>query len=302
MLNSKGLETMLCLENRDLVKSEALIGGEWRPSSTGKTFEVMNPANGDVLGMVSFCGADETEEAIRAAEGAFAEFRLWPAGARASLLQRWARLVHENISDLARLLTLEQGKPYAEAKAEIAYGASYIDWFAEEARRIYGDVIPAPSRDRRIICTKEPVGVVAAITPWNFPNAMLARKIAPAVAAGCSIICKPANETPYSALALGALAVEAGFPPGLINIICGDTEVIGETITSSSTVKKLTFTGSTRVGKKLMAACAATMKRTSMELGGNAPFIVFDDAEPRCSRYRCFVLEIQKCGANLRLL
>ena len=198
---------------------------------------------------------------------------------RAALLRRWFTLIMENQEDLAQILTAEQGKPLAESRGEIAYGANYIEWFSEESKRVYGDIIPQPSNDKRVMVIKQPVGVVACITPWNFPNAMLTRKIAPAIAAGCAVVCKPANATPLSALALMVLAERAGFPPGLINILTGRTAEIGAEITSNPLVRKVTFTGSTPVGKQLMAECAATVKRTSMELGGNAPFIVFDDAD-----------------------
>jgi succinate-semialdehyde dehydrogenase/glutarate-semialdehyde dehydrogenase len=198
---------------------------------------------------------------------------------RAAIMRRWFNLMMENQEDLARIMTTEQGKPLAEARGEIAYGASYVEWFAEEGKRIYGDTIPQPSNDKRIVVIKQPVGVVACITPWNFPNAMLTRKIAPALAAGCTVVCKPANATPLSAFAFAVLAAQAGVPAGVINIVTGRTEEIGEELTSNPIVRKLTFTGSTPVGKKLMAACARTVKRTSMELGGNAPFIVFDDAD-----------------------
>ncbi len=262
-----------------LLKTQALIDGEWVDADDGGTFSVDDPATGATVATVAHCGAAETERAIAAADAALPGWSRLVAKDRARLLRRWFDLLMSRQEQLATLLTREQGKPIAEAMGEIAYGASYIEWFAEEAKRVYGDTIPEPSRDKRIICLKQPVGVVACITPWNFPNAMLARKIAPALAAGCTVVCKPANETPLSALALGSLALEAGIPPGVINILCGETEAIGETLTGSPTVRKLTFTGSTKVGKLLSAACAGTMKRTSMELGGNAPFIVFDDAD-----------------------
>ncbi|MEM9840275.1 MAG: NAD-dependent succinate-semialdehyde dehydrogenase [Pseudomonadota bacterium] len=271
--------TELQLANSSLLKSRALIGGAWVDAVAGGTRPVINPATQEVVAEIADCGAQETEAAIAAAERALVQWRDVPAKSRSQLLRRWHDLVLENAEDLALLLTTEQGKPLAEARGEIAYGASYIEWFAEEAKRIYGDTIPARSSDSRIVCTRQPVGVVACITPWNFPNAMLARKIAPALAAGCTVVCKPANETPLSALAIGALAEQAGIPAGVINILAGRTEEIGETLTASPVVRKLSFTGSTPVGKKLVAACAGTMKRTSMELGGNAPFIVFDDAD-----------------------
>ena len=263
----------------DWLESKALINGAWEPARDGGCFDVVNPANQQVIAQVANCGAVETAAAIEAASAAQVDWAKRPAKEKAYLLRCWFDLVMAQQEPLAQLLTLEQGKPLAEARAEIAYGASYIEWFAEEAKRIYGDTIPQPSADKRIITLKQPIGVVACITPWNFPNAMLARKIAPALAAGCTVVCKPANETPLSALALAHLAMQAGIPAGVINVLCGKTEEIGQTLTGSTQVRKLTFTGSTRVGKMLAADCAATMKRTTMELGGNAPFIVFADAD-----------------------
>ena len=266
------------VQNYAFYQDRALINGEWTAADDDATFAVDNPATGDVIASVASCGAAETHRAIEAAEAALTDWRSLPAKTRAGLLRDWFDRVMANQAELAELLTLEQGKPLTEAMGEIAYGASYIEWFAEEAKRVYGDTIPAPSADKRILVMRQPIGVVACITPWNFPNAMLTRKIAPALAAGCTVVCKPANETPLSALALGQLAIDAGIPACVINILCGKTEEIGEALTSSPTVRKLTFTGSTAVGKKLAADCAVTMKRTTMELGGNAPLIVFDDA------------------------
>ncbi|MEM7764192.1 MAG: NAD-dependent succinate-semialdehyde dehydrogenase [Pseudomonadota bacterium] len=267
------------LTDSALLKTGAYIDGSWRSPENGQSYEVTNPATGEVLAEVTSCGRDETLQAIAAAEQALSTWREMPAKSRSALLKTWHGLVLSAQEDLSQLLTAEQGKPLAEARGEIAYGASYIEWFAEEAKRVYGDTIPGPSADKRVVVIKQPIGVVACITPWNFPNAMLARKIAPALAAGCTVVCKPANETPLSALALVELSERAGIPKGVINIVSGDTEAIGATLTSSPTVRKLSFTGSTRVGKLLMQQCAATVKRTSMELGGNAPFIVFDDAD-----------------------
>ncbi len=267
------------LADPGLLRAQACIDGQWVDADSGETFAVENPATGEVLAEVACCGAAETRRAIEAAGRAFEQWRHTTAKERAALLRRWFDLMMESQEDLAQMMTAEQGKPLFEARGEIAYGASYIEWFAEEAKRVYGDTIPQPSNDKRVVCIKQPVGVVACITPWNFPNAMLARKIAPALAAGCTVVCKPANETPLSANALAELATRAGIPPGVINILCGQTEEIGEELTSNPTVRKLTFTGSTAVGKLLMAQCAGTMKRMSMELGGNAPFIVFDDAD-----------------------
>jgi succinate-semialdehyde dehydrogenase/glutarate-semialdehyde dehydrogenase len=259
-------------------KTDALIAGFWQGSTDGDTFAVENPATEEVIALVANCGVIETEQAIIAASDALAGWAQTPAKNRAKILRAWFDLIIEHEQGLARLLTIEQGKPLDEALGEVRYGASYIEWFSEEAKRIYGDVIPAPGTDKRIYTLKQPVGVVACITPWNFPSAMLARKIAPALAAGCTVVCKPANETPLSALALGHYAIEAGVPAGVINILCGKTQEIGAALTSSTVVRKLSFTGSTAVGKMLTAACSSTMKRTSMELGGNAPFIVFADA------------------------
>ena len=267
------------IADKTLLKTQAFINGEWVDADNGDTLAVTNPANGEVIAEVAKCGAAETRRAIEAAEAAMVDWRQRSAKERAALLRKWFKLMMEAQEDLAQILTAEQGKPLAEARGEVAYGANYIEWFAEEAKRVYGDTIPAPSKDKRIVCIKQPVGVVACITPWNFPTAMLTRKIAPALAVGCTVVCKPASATPLSAYAFAELAVRAGIPAGVINIITGRTSEIGEELTSNPTVRKLTFTGSTAIGKKLMAACASTVKRTSMELGGNAPFIVFDDAD-----------------------
>ena len=267
------------LSDQSLLKTQAYINGQWVDADSGETVAVTNPANGEVIAEVAKCSTAETRRAIEAAEAAFKAWRHRTAKERTACLRLWFNLMMEAQEDLAMIMTMEQGKPLAEARGEIAYGANYIEWFAEEAKRIYGDTIPAPSNDKRIVCIKQPVGVVACITPWNFPNAMLTRKIAPALAAGCTVVCKPANATPLSAYAFTELAERAGIPAGVINMLTGETAAIGEELTSNPTVRKLTFTGSTPVGKKLMAACAGTVKRTSMELGGNAPFIVFDDAD-----------------------
>ena len=267
------------LADQSLLKTQAYIDGQWVDADSGKTLEVLNPATGKVIAEIAKCGTAETRRAIEAANLALDGWRRTPAKARASILRKWFNLMMAAQEDLAQILTAEQGKPLAEARGEIAYGASYIEWFAEEGKRVYGDTIPGPSPDRRIIVIKQPVGVVACITPWNFPNAMLTRKIAPALAAGCTVVCKPANETPLSAFAFVELAERAGVPPGVINVLGGVTREIGAELTGNPTVRKLTFTGSTEVGKLLMEQCAGTVKRTSMELGGNAPFIVFDDAD-----------------------
>ena len=269
----------LALDRPDLLRAQAFIDGAWTDADGGGTRPVENPATGETLGTIAACGTAETRRAIAAAERALPAWRDTPAPERAAVLRHWRDLLMAHQEDLARLMTAEQGKPLAESRGEIAYGASYLEWFAEESKRMYGEVIPPPANDRRIVCIRQGVGVVACITPWNFPNAMLARKVAPALAAGCTVVCKPANETPLSALALAALGEEAGVPPGVVNVLGGDTEAIGAELTSNPTVRKLTFTGSTEVGKLLMEQCASTVKRTSMELGGNAPFIVFDDAD-----------------------
>jgi len=255
------------------------VDGNWIDAADGATFEVTNPATGEVVAEVAKCGAAETRRAIEAAEQAQLAWRQETATERSNLLRRWFELMMEHQEDLAHIMTAEQGKPLAESRGEIAYGASFVEWFAEEAKRVYGDVIPPPAADRRIVVIKQPVGVVACITPWNFPNAMLARKVGAALAAGCTTVCKPATATPLSAFAMADLAERAGIPAGVINVVAGHTGAIGDELTSSPIVRKLTFTGSTEVGKKLVADCARTMKRTSMELGGNAPFIVFDDAD-----------------------
>ena len=268
------------LQNTELLQSTYFINGRWTQAMSGNTFEVTNPANGEVITAVADCGPKETEQAIEAASQAFLPWRKKTAKERAAIMHRWFYLINENIDDLALLMTTEQGKPLKEAKGEIVYGASFIEWFAEEARRIYGDVIPAPTNDRKIITLKQPIGVVAAITPWNFPVSMITRKISPAIAAGCTVVLKPAAQTPLSALALAHLAKEAGFPDGVINIVTSSkASEIGKVMTESALVQKFSFTGSTKVGKMLMQQCAATVKKVSLELGGNAPLIVFDDAE-----------------------
>ena len=269
----------LALQDPSLLQPLAYVDGQWLAADQQQTFAVINPATGDIVADAPLCGAAETERAINAAQTALPAWRTLTAKDRANLLRRLFQLMIDNQQDLAKILTAEQGKPLAEAEAEITYSASFIEWFAEEAKRNYGDVIPTPSSDKRILVTKQGIGVVACITPWNFPSAMLSRKIAPALAAGCTVVCKPANETPLSANALAVLAERAGIPRGVINIVCGHTQEIGKALISSKVVRKLTFTGSTPVGKFLMKECADTVKRTSMELGGNAPFIVFDDAD-----------------------
>ncbi|RDL45582.1 succinate-semialdehyde dehydrogenase (NADP(+)) [Marinomonas piezotolerans] len=268
------------LSDKSLLKTKGYINGEWVSSDSEKEFEVFNPATGECIANVADLGPVETQRAIEAAHSAMSEWTKYTAKEKSALLREWFNLVMANQDDLATIMTLEQGKVFAESKGEVAYGASYIEWFAEEAKRIYGDILPSTTQDRRSIVIKQPIGVVGAITPWNFPIAMITRKIAPALAAGCSVVLKPAAETPLSALALAELAQRAGIPKGMINIVPGKkSSEIGAQLTDNPLVKKVTFTGSTRVGKVLMAQSAQTVKRTSMELGGNAPVLVFDDAD-----------------------
>ncbi len=267
------------LKDQALFRQQCYIDGAWVDADSGETQKVTNPANGDVIATVPRMGADETRRAIEAANAAFPAWRAKTAKERSDILRRWYELMMEHQDDLGKIMTLEQGKPLAEAKGEIAYGASFIEWFAEEARRVYGDVIPPHQADKRIVVLKEPVGVVAAITPWNFPNAMITRKAGPALAAGCTMVCKPASDTPLSALALCELGERAGIPKGVFSVVTGSSGPIGGELTGNPIVRKLTFTGSTEIGKVLMEQCAGTVKKTSMELGGNAPFIVFDDAD-----------------------
>src|ERR1700733_4929361 len=267
------------LRDPDLLRTRAFIGGNWVEASDGATLAVVNPASGESLGTVPNMGVADTRRAIEAAARAFPAWAALTARERAAILRRWYELLMANQEDLATLMTAEQGKPLSEAKGEIAYGAAFIEWFAEEGKRLYGDVIPQHQADKRLLVLRQPVGVVAAITPWNFPLAMITRKAGPALAAGCTFICKPASQTPYSALAAAALAARAGIPPGVLNVVTGSATAIGGEMTSNPAVRKVTFTGSTEVGKKLMAQCAGTVKKITMELGGNAPFIVFEDAD-----------------------
>lgn len=271
---------MSFLSDSNLLRQHAYVNGAWSSADSGNSFPVFNPASGEILTQVADCGPAETLRAIAAAEAALPAWRSKTAAQRGAILRRWNDLILENIEDLALLMTLEQGKPLTEAKGEVRYGASFIEWFAEEGRRVYGDIVPPHAPNLKVMVFKEPVGVVAAITPWNFPNAMITRKVAPALAAGCTVVVKPSEETPLSALALAELAERAGFPAGVLNIITGlDAPAIGQALTQSSSVRKLSFTGSTEVGKLLMRQCADTVKKISLELGGNAPFIVFDDAD-----------------------
>jgi len=267
------------LKDRELLREQCLIGGRWVGADQGGALEVRNPATGGTLGTIPNMGAQETRRAIAAAAQALPAWAARTAKDRAAVLRRWFDLIVQNDADLATLMTAEQGKPLAEAKGEIAYAASFIEWFAEEGKRLYGDVIPGHQPDKRILVLRQPVGVVAAITPWNFPAAMITRKAGPALAAGCTMLLKPATQTPFSALALAELALRAGVPPGVLNVVTGSAAAIGGEMTSNPSVRKLTFTGSTEIGKKLMAQCAGTVKKLSLELGGNAPFIVFDDAD-----------------------
>ena len=267
------------IKNESLFIEKAYIDGRWVDADDKSTLEVINPVNQEIIGHVPNCGADETNVAINAAAAAQKKWQKYPAKEKASILRNFYDLLCSNQDDLAKILTYEQGKPLAEAIGEIAYSASFIEWFAEEAKRVYGDLIPGHMHDRRTLVIKQPVGVVASITPWNFPSAMLARKVGPALATGCSLVCKPAKQTPFSALAFAYLAEEAGVPKGLLNVLTGNAQTIGKVLTDSEVVRKLTFTGSTEVGKMLLKECAKTGKRVSMELGGHAPFIVFEDAD-----------------------
>ncbi len=269
----------LNLKDPSLFRQQCYVDGRWADADSGKSIPVNNPATGEILGTVPNMGAAETRRAIEAANAAFPAWRAKTAKERANILRKWFDLMMANQEDLAKVLTAEQGKPLAEARTEISYGASFIEWFAEEAKRIYGDTIPGHQSDKRIVVIKEPIGVCAAITPWNFPNAMITRKSGPALAAGCTMVLKPATATPYSALAMAELGERAGIPKGVFSVLTGGSAAIGGEITSNPIVRKVTFTGSTAVGKVLLEQCSKTVKKTSMELGGNAPFIVFDDAD-----------------------
>ncbi|MEB0951948.1 NADP-dependent succinate-semialdehyde dehydrogenase [Citrobacter sedlakii] len=267
------------LNDSGLFRQQAFIDGRWRDASSGEVISVVNPANGQTLGSVPKMGAAETREAIDAANRALPAWRALTAKERATFLRRWFNLMLEHQDDLARLMTLEQGKPLAEAKGEISYAASFIEWFAEEGKRIYGDTIPGHQADKRLIVIKQPIGVTAAITPWNFPSAMITRKAGPALAAGCTMVLKPASQTPFSALALAELANRAGIPAGVFSVVTGSASAVGNELTGNPLVRKLSFTGSTEIGRQLMQQCARDIKKVSLELGGNAPFIVFDDAD-----------------------
>ncbi|MDD2662859.1 MAG: NAD-dependent succinate-semialdehyde dehydrogenase [Dechloromonas sp.] len=267
------------LKDKDLLRSTNLIAGKWVGADDGATLAVVDPATGAQLASVPRCGAAETKRAIEAADAAWPAWKALTARRRAQLLQAWNRLILDHADDLAQLITAECGKPLAEAKGEVVYGASFVEWFAEEAKRTYGDTIPSPAASTRLVVVRQPVGVCAAITPWNFPLAMITRKVAPGLAAGCPVVVKPAESTPLTALALAVLAERAGFPAGVFNVVTGDPAAIGGELCANPIVRKLSFTGSTAVGRRLMAQCAPTIKKLSLELGGNAPFIVFDDAD-----------------------
>ncbi len=267
------------LNNKSLFKQKCFINGQWVDSSSGETLEVNNPASLEIIGNVPKCSISETKKAIDDANNAFQTWKETTAKERSVILKKWGELITENVDDLAKIMTIEQGKPLAEAKGEILMGASYIEFYAEEAKRVYGDIIPDPRPGKRIVIIKQPVGVVGAITPWNFPNSMITRKCAAAMAVGCTTVVKPASQTPFSALAVAVLAKEAGLPDGVFNVITGSASEIGKELTSNSLVRKISFTGSTEVGKILLEQSASTVKKVSMELGGHAPLIVFDDAD-----------------------
>ncbi|MCY1490557.1 Succinate-semialdehyde dehydrogenase [NADP(+)] GabD [compost metagenome] len=284
------------LKDNNLFRQQAYIAGQWCDADDGRSVPVTNPANGELLGSVPLMGGAETVRAIEAADAALEGWRARTAKERAQILRRWYELLLENENDLALLMTLEQGKPLHEALGEIRYAASFVEWFAEEGKRIYGDVIPSPAADKRLLVIKQGIGVCAAITPWNFPAAMITRKAAPALAAGCSMVIKPANETPFSALALVELAHRAGVPAGVLSVVTGDAQAIGAQLTGHPLVRKLTFTGSTPVGRLLMGQCAETIKKVSLELGGNAPFIVFDDADIEAAVEGALVAKYRNAG------
>src|SRR5688572_15087261 len=272
-------QSSISLRDGSLFREQAFVGGRWESAANGQVKQVFNPATGQLIGTIPNLGAAETRRAIEAADKALPDWRGRTAKERAQILRKWFELLMANQEDLAVLMTLEQGKPLVESRGEIAYAAAFIEWFAEEGKRAYGDVIPSHGRDKRIVVLKQAIGVTAAITPWNFPAAMITRKVGPALAAGCTMVIKPSELTPYSALAMCVLAERAGIPAGVISVVTGDSKAIGGELTSNPVVRKLSFTGSTAVGKLLMSQCAGTIKKVSLELGGNAPFIVFDDAD-----------------------
>ncbi len=284
------------IQNQTLLRSTVFFGGKWVAADSGATFAVRDPASGSLLAEVPNCGAVETQRAIAAADAALPTWRALPAKQRSQLLQRWFALINANADDLAQLITAEGGKPLSEARGEVTYGASFVEWFAEEGKRAYGETIPATLADKRLVVVKQAIGVCAAITPWNFPLAMITRKVAPALAAGCTVVVKPAEQTPLTALALAALAEAAGFPAGVFNVLTGDPVAIGGALTASPVVRKLSFTGSTEVGRLLMAQCAPTIKKLSLELGGNAPFIVFDDADVKAAVDGALIAKYRNTG------
>ena len=284
------------LSDPSLFRQQCYIDGAWCDADSGETIDVRNPANGETLGTIPRMGAAETRRAIEAAEKAMVDWRAKTAKERAGILRKWFDLMMENQEDLAVMMTMEQGKPLAEARGEIAYAASFIEWFAEEGKRIYGETIPTHMSDRRIVVLKEPIGVVGAITPWNFPSAMITRKAGPALAAGCTFVGKPATETPYSAFALCELAERAGIPKGVLNILSGKSSEIGEELTKNPIVRKITFTGSTSIGKKLMEQASSTVKKVTMELGGNAPFLVFEDADMEAAVENAIACKFRNMG------
>ena len=289
------------LSDQRLFREQCYVDGAWIDAEDGRTIKVTDPANGETIGTVPSVGVAETRRAIEAAGRALPAWRAKTAKERAAILRKWFELVMANADDLAFLMTREQGKPLAEAKGEVGYGASFLEWFAEEAKRVYGDVIPQTVASRRILVLKQPVGVCAAITPWNFPNAMIARKVGPALAAGCTMVVKPASATPYSALAMAELAERAGVPKGVFSVITGSAGPIGTELCTNKTVRKVSFTGSTEVGKILLKQCADTVKRVSMELGGLAPFIVFDDADLDQAVDGAIACKFRNCRPDLRL-
>ncbi len=284
------------LKDPSLLRQQCYVNGQWRNADAGATMPVINPATGGVIGTAPVFGAKETRDAIDAASKAWPQWRAKTAKERSAILRKWSELQLAAVDDLALILTSEQGKPLAESKGEITIGAAYVEWFAEEAKRVYGDVIPTIGNDRRLVVTKEPVGVCAAITPWNFPSSMITRKVAPALAAGCTVVIKPAESTPFSALMLAELAHRAGFPAGVFNVITGDAEAIGGEMCANPIVRKLSFTGSTEVGRLLMKQVAPTIKKISLELGGNAPFIVFDDADLDAAAEGAIVSKYRNAG------
>jgi len=288
--------TSIRLKDPTLLSQRCYIDGRWADAASGATKFVVNPATGARIGTAPRMGGAETRLAIEAAAAAFPAWRAKTAKERSGILRKWFELMLANVDDLALILTSEQGKPLAESKGEVTIGAAYVEWFAEEARRVYGDVIPTIGNDRRLVVVKEPVGVCAAITPWNFPSSMITRKVAPALAAGCTVVIKPAEVTPYSALALAELAHRAGFPPGVLNVITGDARAIGGEMCANPTVRKLSFTGSTEIGRLLMQQVAPTVKKISLELGGNAPFVVFDDADLDAAAEGAIIAKYRNAG------